>query len=153
MARLRPPRLRFLGRVAGLAVYLVSGEQVRNKADVDFTMGGNEAIYPAYVPRGEIWIDDAMDTLDRMATALHEIVERDLMLNHGQDYDRAHDTASAREIAFRRELVRKRPSGFEANRVSAAFRTYLSEKSERKTARQIERELATEFGRRSVSKR
>lgn len=160
----RPPRLRLLGRVAGFAVYLVSGERVRDEVDIDFTLGGNEAVY-TYVPPGEIWIDDAAHALDRTATALHELVERDLMLHHGMDYDRAHDAASARERLFRRGLVRRHPTKFDAHSVAIAYRAYLRETpragspskaspgraspsktspgkvSPRKTSRQLEREI------------
>src|SRR5262249_59346434 len=99
------PRLRLLGEVSGVRIYLVSGEQVRDEVHIDFTQGGNDAVYD-YVPAGEVWIDDAAHALDRTATALHELVERDLMQRHGMDYDRAHDAASARERTLRRVLVR-----------------------------------------------
>jgi ribulose-5-phosphate 4-epimerase/fuculose-1-phosphate aldolase len=118
---MKKPRLRFLGTVAGLAVYLVSGEQVRNTLDIDFTQGGNEAIYPKYVPPGEIWLDDAMHALDRTATAFHEIVERHMMIEHGMTYDDAHEVASELEKVFRRELARKRPKEFDGALVEAAL--------------------------------
>lgn len=50
VANVKPPRLRSLGRIGGLELCLVSGERVRNTLDIDFTQGGNEAIYPKYVP-------------------------------------------------------------------------------------------------------
>ena len=124
---LEPPRLRRLGHVTGLPVYLVSGEQVRNQIDIDFTAGGNEAAYPGYVPPGEIWIDDALHVLDRIATIFHEIVERNLMLYGGRDYDRAHDIACKREIEFRKELARKRPTSTDLRLVTAALRPFRKE--------------------------
>jgi hypothetical protein len=134
------PRLRLLGKVAGLSIYLVSGERIRDEIDIDFTMGGNEAVY-SYVPTGEIWLDDAMHVLDRSATALHELVERDLMLHHGMDYDRAHDAASARERAFRKELAHQPPRTFDARRVGVAYRAHLREQSPREHARLLDREI------------
>jgi len=142
MSKLLPPRLRLLGRVAGLAIYLVDGERVRDEIDVDFVNGGNEGAYPNYVPVGEIWIDDAQHQLDRTATALHELVERDLMLRHGMSYDRAHDEANEYERPLRRQLVRHRPTAFDARRVAAAYRVYLTDRRRHKTARQLEREIA-----------
>lgn len=124
---LEPPRLRRLGYVTGLPVYLVSGEQVRNQIDIDFTQGGNEAAYPGYVPAGEIWIDDAMHSLDRIATIFHEIVERNLVLYGGINYDKAHDIACKREIEFRKELARKRPASTDLRLVTAALRPYREE--------------------------
>lgn len=124
---LDPPRLRRLGYVTGLPVYLVSGEQVRNQIDIDFTQGGNSAAYPGYVPADEIWIDDAMHTLDRIATIFHEIVELNLVLYGGIDYDEAHDIACKREIEFRKELARKRPTSTDLRLVTAALRPYRAE--------------------------
>ena len=125
MKKLPPPRLRFLGKVAGLNVYLVSGVQVRNTIDIDFTCGGNEAVYPSYNPPGEIWLDDAAGPLDRTATCLHEIVERDQMMRNGLDYDDAHEIASATERPFRQELLRNPPKAFDPKRVAAAYKAYL----------------------------
>ncbi len=147
MKKPRPPRLRLLGRVAGLSVYLVDGERVRDEIDVDFVNGGNEAVYPSYVPPGEIWIDDAQHALDRTATALHELVERDLMLHHGMGYDRAHDAANVRERAFRRQLLRARPQAFDGRRVATAYRDYLRAMRPPRTPRQLDREIALALAR------
>ena len=123
--KLQPPRIRYLGKVAGLTIYLVSGVQVRNQTDIDFTCGGNEAVYPSYVPPGEIWLDDAAGPLDRTATCLHEIVERDQMMRFGKDYDAGHEVASATERPFRRELAKNPPKTFDPQRVAVAYRAYL----------------------------
>jgi hypothetical protein len=123
--KLEPPRLRLLGRVAGLPIYLVSGEQIRNTIDVDFVFGGNDGIYPFYIPAPEIWIDDGQHGLDRNATALHEMVERDLMVRHGLDYDRAHDIASSYERPFRKQLSRDGVTTFDAKKLAAAYRGYF----------------------------
>jgi hypothetical protein len=123
--KLRPPRLRYLGKVAGLRIYLVSGVKIRNEMDIDFTCGGNEAVYPSYNPPGEIWLDDAAGPLDRTATALHEIVERHQMMTFGKNYEDAHEVASATERPFRAELAKSPPRAFDARRVAAAYRKYL----------------------------
>lgn len=125
--KLEPPRIRRLGYVTGLPIYLVSGERVRNDVDIDFTQGGNEAAYPGYVPAKEIWIDDAMHVLDRIATIFHEIVERNLVLYGGLDYDGAHDIACKRELEFRKELARKKPTTTDLRLVAAALRPYREE--------------------------
>jgi len=122
---MRLPRLQRLGKVSGLDVYLVSGEYVRNNIDIDFTCGGQEAVYPSYVPPGEIWLDDAAGPLDRTATCLHEIVERDQMMRHGKDYNDAHEVASATERPFRRELAKSPPRAFDPRRVAVAYKKYL----------------------------
>lgn len=147
MSSLRSPRLRLLGRICGLTIYLVDGEKVRDVLDIDFTMGGNEARY-SYVPPGEIWIDNAQHILDRTATALHELVERELMLHHGMSYDTAHDAANARERALREQLKRRRLTRFDAARVSAAYRAFLREKPSRQRARDLDRDIAEALRRR-----
>lgn len=139
---MKPPRLRRLGAVAGMPVYLVSGERVRNAIDIDFTQGGNEAAYPGYVPKGEIWIDDAMHALDATATVYHELVERDMMLNHGMTYDRAHDIACGLERILRKELIRKRPRGVDLSRVATAYQEYLRKGPPSSPTRMLEREIA-----------
>jgi hypothetical protein len=140
------PRLRLLGRVEGLAIYLVNGEKIRDEIDIDFVNGGNEAIYPRYIPAGEIWIDDAQHPIDRTATALHELVERDLMLHHGMGYDAAHDAANGHERAFRQQLVQRPPARFDDRRLATAYRVYLRERPSRQRSRQLDREIAAALG-------
>jgi hypothetical protein len=147
----RPPRIRLLGRVAGFPVYLVSGEKVRNELDIDFTQGGNDGIYPFYIPAPEIWVDDALHGLDRTATALHEMVERDLMVRHGMEYDPAHEIASSYERPFRQQLKRAGVTTFDPRRLELAYKGYLRNQSKAKTARhskQVQRDIdATLSGR------
>ncbi len=144
----RPTLLRLLGRVAGLAIYLVDGEKIRDTTDVDFVNGGNEAVY-AYIPPGQIWIDDAQHAIDRTATALHELIERDLMLYHGMSYEAAHDAANGHERAFRRQLERRRPTRFDGRRLAAAYRVYLGETPQRQRSRRLDREIAEALRRRN----
>jgi hypothetical protein len=151
MTSLRAPRLRLLGRVEGLVIYLVNGEKVRDTLDVDFTNGGNDAIYPRYIPAGEVWIDDAQHVLDRTATALHELVERDLMLHHGMSYDGAHDAANGHERAFREVLVHRRPLRFDGRRLAEAYRTYLREKPRAKRSQLLDREITAALARHARS--
>jgi len=129
---LKPPRITFYGFVTGLPVYLVSGLAIRSGdgldfEDLDFTAGGNEGAYPNYVPPGEIWVDDALRVFDRISTIFHEIVERNLMVNRGMDYDDAHDIALEREKVFRRELKKRRPTTTDLKLVTEALRPFASE--------------------------
>lgn len=126
---MKAPYLKYLGTITGLPTYLVSGERVRDMFDIDFTMGGNEGAYPRYVPKREIWIDDGMHVLDRMATALHEVVERDLMVKRGYDYDRAHEIASKTEIPFRKDMQKRRPTSFDIRRIEHWLAAFESKKS------------------------
>ena len=82
-------------------VRVVSGRAVRDLFYVDFTLGGHGFRY-RFIPRGEIWIDDAVHPAEHGAILHHEMVEVDLM-RRGLAYDEAHSRASEAEIAFRRE--------------------------------------------------
>ncbi len=104
-----PVHIKKLGTIADCIVWLVDGERVRNELDIDFTCGGHNLVYPRYVPRGEIWIDDALGPLDATATLLHEAVEYCLMRDRKWSYDRAHDAASAAEMPLRKKMARSRP--------------------------------------------
>lgn len=125
MAKHGNPRLRLLGTVAGLKIHLVCGQCVRDTIELEFTMGGNHGAYPAFVPKPEIWLDDAMNAFDQTATALHELVERDRMLHHHMGYDRAHVVANRYERAFRKELAKSPPKRFDVRRLQAAYQAYL----------------------------
>lgn len=76
-------------------VYLVNGQYVRDNLDQDYTQGGHWKVYPEFIPKGEVWIDRALDTdEDRKATLLHEIVEMGAMgESRGKDtvYENAHN--------------------------------------------------------------
>lgn len=124
------PKLKFLGTLDGLKLYTVSGEHIRNHIDIDFTQGGNEAVYPEYNPKNEIWLDDTTTPLDQTATALHEIVERHLMMTRGMDYDQAHDIASETEMPFRQELARSKRAGhaktFDIDALGKKWRAFLA---------------------------
>jgi hypothetical protein len=143
--KLKPPRLRLLGHVTGLPIYLVDGETIRDDVDVDFVNGGNEAVYPSYIPSSEIWIDDAQHMIDRTATALHELIARDLMLRHGMGYESAHDAANGHERALRKDLARRRPTGFDVRRLTEAYRVYLREKPSSKRSRLLDRNIIGAF--------
>jgi hypothetical protein len=97
-------RRRLLGTIAGREVWLVDGRVVRDLAYVDFTLGGHGYRY-RFIPRREIWIDDAVRPAERASVLHHEVVEVGLMAD-GMKYDEAHAHASAAETHFRRRALR-----------------------------------------------
>ncbi len=98
----RTARLRRLGTAEGRDVWLVAGREIRDHAYIDFTLGGHGYRY-RFIPRGEIWIDDAVRPSERPAILHHEAVEVTHM-RAGLAYDAAHALASEAEIAFRRRV-------------------------------------------------
>jgi hypothetical protein len=96
-------RLRELGTAAGRAVWLVDGRAVRTSLNLDFTLGGHHLRY-RFIPRREIWIDDAVAPGERAAILHHEVVEIEHM-QRGLVYDDAHARASRAEARFRRAAL------------------------------------------------
>lgn len=101
-------RVRRVGKLHGLTVWIVDGERLRNEVDVDYVCGGNSARY-SYCPRTEIWLDQNLSPTDATATLLHEYVEYRLMVKKGLSYEDAHDRASEAERILRGELAARPP--------------------------------------------
>jgi len=93
-------RRKSLGKVGDRTIILVDGRAVRSAFDVNFTLGGHGFRY-RFIPRSEIWIDDAVAPAERPAILTHEAVEVDLMAD-GMTYDDAHARASRAESRYRR---------------------------------------------------
>jgi hypothetical protein len=73
----------------GCNVYYVDIKPVRNISYGDFVEGGNDEAYPNFVPKGEIWIDNAFknDGQRVYQIIVHEAIERKLMQkNPKRDY-------------------------------------------------------------------
>jgi hypothetical protein len=81
-------------------VWVVSGDLVRSLYFIDFTEGGHEFVYPRFVPRNEVWLDDDLDPRERRYVLLHELHERHLM-SLGWAYYKAHRSASGIEFHCR----------------------------------------------------
>lgn len=85
-------------------VKLVDGNLVKMKHDMDFVEGGNHERWD-FIPDGEIWIDENIDSSQYFFIILHEAIERTLMKHMGLSYDEAHDISNRVE-----EKVRKHDS-------------------------------------------
>jgi HK97 family phage prohead protease len=100
-----------LGRMAGYDpadVWLVDGQYIRDNIYVDFTLGGNDIIYGSdprskhdFIPPNCIYIDNGVIDAERPFIVLHEIFERNRMLNDGMEYEPAHEGANTVERAAR----------------------------------------------------
>lgn len=100
-------RKKLWARVDNVSVFLVDGECVRDKIDIDMVLGGNPGRYK-FVPKNEAWIDAVQTPRDRVATALHELVEYSLMRRKRLSYARAHELANRVERKARRGRLDKR---------------------------------------------
>jgi hypothetical protein len=94
-------RRRVIAKIGERNVWLVDGRVVRDLAYVHFTLGGHGFIY-RFIPRDEVWIDDAVAPAERAAILHHELVELERMSGEGLAYDDAHAHASRAEVRFRR---------------------------------------------------
>lgn len=97
----RPIHKKKLGKIGKLNIWLVEGEQVRDKKDVEFTEGGHDLAY-RYIPKDQIWIDDSLKAQERPPIILHETYERSRMAQ-GEGYEEAHAEASKVEKKARKK--------------------------------------------------
>jgi len=92
---------------AGVKVWVVDGELVRDVFFIDFTEGGHDKVYD-FIPVKEVWIDDDVRPEERRFILLHELHERRLM-SGGWAYGKAHEDSSRLEAHYRRH-----PGGLDA---------------------------------------
>jgi hypothetical protein len=92
---------RLLKKYSGaVKVWIIQGGLVRSLYFIDFTEGGHDLVYPHFVPRNEVWLDDDLSPVERRYVLLHELHERHLM-SLGWPYPRAHRSASRIEYHCR----------------------------------------------------
>jgi len=84
----------------GTAIYLVDGNEVRNKKCVEFTEGGHWLVHP-FIPENEIWLEKLSSRDDMEHNLGHEILESSLMQYGKFDYDAAHNAAAMTELLLR----------------------------------------------------
>jgi hypothetical protein len=96
----RPIKKKLMGKIGKTKIWLVEGEQVRDKLDVEFTEGGHDKVY-RYIPKHEVWIDDSVLPKERPEIVLHEVYERNKM-SKGENYEDAHAEASKVEKKARK---------------------------------------------------
>jgi hypothetical protein len=82
-----------------LSIWIVSGRLVRSGFDIDFTEGGHDYVYE-FVPQNEVWIDDDIEEAERGYVLLHELHERNRMVQ-GWPYNKAHAESSRFEYRCR----------------------------------------------------
>ena len=85
----------------GFAIWIVDGATIRQSVYHEFVYGGNEQRY-LYVPKGEIWIDNAISCEEYEYTVAHELNERKLMAKFGYTYGAAHDSSLQLEYKMRK---------------------------------------------------
>lgn len=84
----------------GKKVWVVDGLVIRRDIFGEFLYGGNTQRYP-WIPKNEIWIDNAISAEEFKYTLIHELHERDLMAKKGMSYADAHDSSLAIEHSLR----------------------------------------------------
>jgi hypothetical protein len=100
-------RRELIGRLDDDAVWIVDGRGVRDHFDPNFTQGGHHWRY-RFIPRREIWIDDAIAERELEYTLVHEAHEL-MLMRAGMRYDDAHARALTVEKALRRTRRFHRP--------------------------------------------
>jgi hypothetical protein len=82
-----------------IKVWLVNGNLVRDLFLVNFCEGGHDKIFP-FIPKNEIWIEEAISPTERKFIIVHELHERYLMMQ-GKSYKNGHLGATEIEDFFR----------------------------------------------------
>jgi hypothetical protein len=93
------PYVKLLKKEDDFKIYLVDGRWVREHRYIDFTQGGHGYRYN-FIPKDEIWIDDALSPDERPFALEHELDEAPHMRD-GMDYSRAHGFANIKEKKMR----------------------------------------------------
>lgn len=93
----------YWGERDGYKIWIVDGNRVRLKLFREFLYGGNEQRY-LFIPKGEIWIDNAVSCEEFELTIVHELHERHQMAKFGWTYDKAHISSLAIEVSLRRKF-------------------------------------------------
>jgi len=101
-----PIHKHIITKYGDITVWLVDGKSVRDKYDKGFVEGGHWKVYK-YVPKGEVWIDDALSDQERKPVMLHELNELGLMRT-GMPYLAAHKRSSIKEGKFRKLFKRNK---------------------------------------------
>jgi hypothetical protein len=94
-------RIKLIEEKGNTKIYLVDGAKVRQNLDPSFCFGGHWLVYN-YVPKGEVWMDNATQEAEIKYIMVHELYELQLM-SQGKDYNNAHDFANAAEKEARRK--------------------------------------------------
>lgn len=98
---------KFLSHYSGkVGVWLVDGKMVRDFFLVDYAEGGHDKVYN-FIPKNEIWIEEALSDSEIDFIILHELHERFLM-SQGKKYSEAHKSATLVE-----DYYRDHPEGLE----------------------------------------
>jgi hypothetical protein len=93
------PRVKLLKRLKGVNVWLVDGGKVRDNLSIDFSLGGHDLVYK-YIPKGEIWVENHLSSVEQKKILLHEIHERNLMALDNS-YKKAHGESNIFEAVSR----------------------------------------------------
>jgi hypothetical protein len=109
----KPIKKKKVYEYANISVFVVDGDAVRSRYDVDFTQGGHDLVYDWIKPKkgkGEIYLDDYYSGPDLEDIALHEMHERNRMAL-GQDYGHGNRVTGAHASAsFEEKLARRNPA-------------------------------------------
>lgn len=86
--------------IDGIKIMLVDGDKIKTECNMDFVEGGHDLVYD-FMPSKTIWIDKNIRPEEYPYIALHEYLERFLMVNYKMEYNSAHTLANCFEKSFR----------------------------------------------------
>jgi hypothetical protein len=104
---------KFQGRIDDCEIYTVNGDYIKEKDFMDFVEGGNWKVYPKFIPKMEIWVDEEIKERDWKYILLHELTESYIMDKYDYAYPDAHDIANKYEKAYRKKTDKLTESLFD----------------------------------------
>jgi len=81
-------------------IWVVRGYLVRSLFFLDFVQGGHDEVYK-FIPKNEVWIDDAISKKEIKYVLVHELHER-ILMKKGYSYERAHEKSIILEYFLRK---------------------------------------------------
>lgn len=88
-----------IGEVEGYKVYIVDGNEIRNKENCEFTNFGQHGRFP-FIPVNEVWLDKEHGRSEKEAFVAHAIKESEAM-KQGKSYDEAYELGLGEESKYR----------------------------------------------------
>jgi hypothetical protein len=99
---MKKPYIKKIATISKISVYLVDGEDVRDRLSEEFTNFGQHYRF-RFIPRDEFWIDKEHTPGEEQFFIDHLLIENRLMAG-GMSYDKALDRADKAELKERRKV-------------------------------------------------
>jgi hypothetical protein len=99
-----------LGKINGFDIFIINGDLVKTKLEMDFVEGANDQAYGSetnpdnkdVVPENEVWLSSEVFPQHIPYILYHELIEANIMKDTGADYSSSHSKANEYERIARK---------------------------------------------------